>query len=202
MSRPLEEPSSEREWSHSSDRNRENNGDWNPNRDRDRGQLVLIAAIALAVALVPLVLAYVQLGYHDDIHAGSPTVSDGEVERALEHALHNASTDIAGTYEWSERDVAANTVYQRLAPSLDSINRSALDGGTVVLSSLNATHAQQWQETNCPAGPNREFGPCEVSEGVVLQERSGNTHVLAVAFDVSISTPNRDVQFTTVVERD
>ncbi|WP_224447668.1 DUF7261 family protein [Haloprofundus salilacus] len=46
------------------------------------------------------------------------------------------------------------------------------------------TAGTQWAETNCPRGPNREFGPCESFGGVVVQERAGDAVVVAVSLDV------------------
>lgn len=171
----------------------------------DRGQLVLLAAIALAVALIPLVLVYVQLGYHDDIHATSTATPEEQAERTLQHGLHNATTDIARTYEWEahpadDRANAVETVRDRLDPTLRAINRSGLDGGTVFVVTYNETHADAWEEQNCPDGPDRQFGDCEAHEGIVIQDRDGQTHVLAAAFDVRVSTSETDLQVTTIVE--
>ena len=184
-------------------RRRERNSSHN--HTRDRGQLVLLAAIALAVALIPLVLVYVQLGYHDDIHATGTATPEKQVERTLQHGLHNATTDIARTYEWAnhagdDRTDAIARVRDRLDPTLQSINRSGLDGGTVLVVTYNQTHATSWEQGNCPSGPDRQFGSCETSEGVVVQDRGGQTHVLGAAFDVRVSTPETDTQFTTLIE--
>lgn len=179
--------------------------DSNDSYSHDRGQLVLLAAIALAVTLIPLVLVYVQLGYHDDIHATSVTTPEKQAERTLHHALHNATTDIARTYEWhslteDDRRDAVSTVRDRLDPTLKTLNRSGLDSGTVFVITYNETHAELWVDEYCPEGPNRQFGDCDAIEGVTVQDRDGQTHVLGVAFDILISTPETDMQFTTVVE--
>lgn len=175
--------------------------DWLTDRHhRARGQLVLVAAIALAIALVPAVLAYMQLGYHEDIRAGSDANTEEQVERTLAHSIQNASAGMAGTYAWAERAGAISTLNDRLAPTLRTVNRSGLDAGTVTQVTYNETLASQWATGNCPNGPNRQFGPCEADGGVIVQERAGSTHVLGAAFDVWISTPEADVQLTTVLE--
>ena len=55
------------------------------------------------------------------------------------------------------------------------------------------------QAANCPGGPNRDFGPCEATDGVVVQERAGETVVLAVAFDVRVTTERGWSRSTLVV---
>jgi len=165
---------------------------------RDRGQLVLIAAIALAVALVPLLLALTQLGYHEDIRPGSTTDFAGETERTLERGLTAASSNVT-TYGWSERKMAVEAVRSRLAPTLDTLERAGLTEGTAIHVDYNGTHAANWMPANCPAGPDRQFGNCEMRSGIVLQERSGLTHVLGAAFDVAVTTPEGTVSLRTVV---
>jgi len=175
-------------------------------RERDggrtgRGQLVLVAAAALAVALVPLVLAYLQLGYHDDIHAGSNTASAGQVETALDRALHDATTDVPFTYSWSERSAAVDHVRGQLDSSLASVTTGALASGTAYTVSYNRTRATRWAAEHCPGGPDRQFGACQADRGVIVQERDGRTHVLGAAFDVTVTTPDRELRFSTTVER-
>ena len=63
----------------------------------------------------------------------------------------------------------------------------------------NASAASDWAATNCPGGPGRQFGPCEVDRGVVVQERAGRTHVLAVALDVTVTTERGTYAVTLVV---
>lgn len=167
---------------------------------RARAQLVLVAAIALAIALVPAVLAYMQLGYHEDIRAGSNVNTEEQVERALSQSIHNATGGMAATYAWSEYGDAASTLHDRLEPTLQTINRSGLDAGTVTQVTYNRTRAARWASTNCPGGPDRQFGSCEAESGVIVQERAGRTHVIGAAFDVRISSPETDVRLTTVVE--
>jgi len=168
--------------------------------DDDRGQLVLIAAVVLAVALVPLVLAYLQLGYQEDVRAGSATGPGAETERTLDRGLQNATSDIAATYDWSDRASAVRTVRERLNTTLTAIKESKLAEGTAIVVTYNETRAGAWLWFRCPGGPDRQFGLCRESGGLVVQERTGQTHVLAAAFDVRVTTPERELQFTTVVE--
>lgn len=58
-------------------------------RDSYRGQLVLAAAVVIAIALVPVVIAYLQLGYHADIEASADyedPLANGR--RLLGRAIH------------------------------------------------------------------------------------------------------------------
>jgi len=68
---------------------------------RSRGQLVVLAALALALALVPMTLAYLQLGYDEDVE--TTTVTDDstrDVERTLQRALIDAAGDVPARYDW------------------------------------------------------------------------------------------------------
>jgi len=170
-------------------------------RHKARGQLVLIAAVALAVVLLPLVLAFLQLGYHADIEAGSPTLSESDVERPLQQALHNATESTPEKYTWDERDVAAKSVTATLAPTLDILNQSAVEDGTLIRISPNQSESQKWADSSCPSGPDRDFDDCVASDGLILQDRDDRTHVLGAAYDIAISTPEKDIELTTVIER-
>ena len=55
-------------------------------------------------------------------------------------------------------------------------------------------------ETGCTTGDGKRFGDCEVHDGVVLQERAGESVLLAVAFDVRIVGPDGQTELVVVVE--
>jgi hypothetical protein len=167
----------------------------------DRGQFVLLAAVALAVALVPLVLAYLQLGYHDDVHAGSGNAPAQQATTTLERGLHDAATGVPIEYSWVERSAAVDAVRDRLEPTREAVTTAGLDRGVVYTVSYNQQRAATWAGNNCPDGPDRQFGPCEAIDGVIVQERQGRTHVLGVAFDVTVTTPDRELQLSLTVER-
>jgi len=167
-------------------------------RDQQRGQIVLLAAIALAVVLVPIVLAYLQLGYHADTEPTTGTAPETAVERELDRAVHDASSGIAGAYDWNRRDDAIRIVQNRLGPPIQRLERSQLEDGIGYRISYNQSRASRWARINCESGPDRQFGRCEASQGVVVQDRGGQTHVLAVAFDITVSTPDGDRRLTTV----
>jgi hypothetical protein len=158
----------------------------------------LIAAVVLAVALVPLVLAYLQLGYQKDVRAGSATGPGAETERTLDRGLQNATGEIATTYGWNERERAVSTVRERLNSTLAAIEQSQLTEGTAIVVTYNETRAAAW--SRCPDGPDRQFGSCTEIQGIVVQNRANQTHVLAAAFDVQVTAPERELQFTTVIE--
>jgi hypothetical protein len=166
---------------------------------RNRGQLVVLAAAALAIALVPMALAYLQLGYHEDVRTSPEEETLTAIDRTLSRALVTASDDVPATYDWDERSAAVTSVRDALAPSLSTLRRSGLDSGTAVRITYNDSRAQAWERTNCPGGPARDFGPCRADRGVVVQERAGQTHVLAVAVDVSVTQPDATRNATLVV---
>lgn len=165
-----------------------------------RGQMVLLAAVAIAVALVPMLLAYLQLGYAPAV--GSPSADHGPaVQRTMERALLEAGDGVPANYSWSDRQAAVTAVRNRLAPTRESLNRSALERGTALQVSLNASLASDWANASCPGGPGREFGPCVADRGVVVQERAGETHVLAAGVDVHVVRQDGETRLWTVIER-
>jgi len=157
--------------------------------DARRGQLVLVAAVVVAVALIPIVVAYLQLGYHADVRAGGdyddPT---GDATRTLTRALATASADVPAAHGWTDRDDAATTVRDRLEPRIEHVERARLDAGTARSLSYNATEAQRWAASSCPSGDGRSFGRCVAIDGVVVQERADRTHVLGVAVDLTVTS--------------
>lgn len=165
-----------------------------------RAQLVLLAAAVVAVALVPVVFAYLQLGAHPDVEASGE--SDGptaDAVRVIDRAVHEAGTSVAGTYPWRQRDAAVSTTRLRLDPRLDRLEADAVAAGIVHRTSYNRTAARRWAAANCPRGPDRQFGACEARQGIVVQERTGDTHVLAVALDLTTTTDRGTTDLTLVV---
>jgi len=161
---------------------------------------VLLAAAAVAVALLPMALAYLQLGYHDDVGATVGTDPAGQVESTLERALHDAADGIATEYRWERRSEAVTTVRERMESTVDAVGASRLEDGIAFGLSYNHTRAESWADRACPGGPDRQFGDCEADRGVVVQERGGRTHVLAAAFDIEMTTPETELRATTVIE--
>ncbi|WP_135301962.1 DUF7261 family protein [Haloarcula amylovorans] len=166
----------------------------------ERGQLVLVAATLVAMALAPIVLAYLQLGYHDDVRATAdyddPTA---ETVRVVERATATASSGVPGDYPWPDRNAAVTSVRDDLRPPLDHLQVARVSEGTVTSITYNASAATAWRDANCPDGPDRQFGPCAADRGVVVQERTGRTHVLGVAFDVTTTTDRSETTVTVVV---
>lgn len=168
----------------------------------DRGQLVLAAALVLVVALVPMVLAYLQLGYHGDVRSGLGGDPATDTEVVLDRSVHDASEGVAAEYRWEERSDAVRAVRDRLASPIRTLERSRLEAGVATAIRYDEGRARALAARNCPAGPDRQFGSCEASGGVVVQDRGGDTHVLAVAFEVTITTPDGRTQLRTLVEID
>ncbi len=166
----------------------------------DRGQLVLLAAAVVAVALTPVVLAVLQFGYHPDVRASRGYAADGpDAERVLTGALHRAAAGVPADFPWSERDRAVVAVRDRLRPRLAAFESARVESGTGVRVDYNASAAAGWARERCPRGPDRQFGPCEVVDGLVVQERVGETHVLAASFDVLVTTRRGRSRFTVTV---
>ncbi|MFC7081259.1 DUF7261 family protein [Halorussus caseinilyticus] len=103
-------------------------------------------------------------------------------------------------FAWGERTAAVAAVRADLRPRLDALRSSRVESGTVYQVSYNRSAAEAWRDSSCPGGPNRQFGPCEARRGVVVQNRAGRTHVLAVAFDVRVVSEESEMALTLVVE--
>lgn len=167
---------------------------------RTRGQLVLAAAAVIALAIAPVVLAYLQLGYHDDVVASSEYDDPAaNAKLFLERAVHEESEGIPGEFRWSNRRAGISLVRERLARRLAVLAGSRVAEGTAYEVAYNETAAKRWVVANCPGGRGRVFGPCEAHRGVVVQERAGETHVLAVAFDTTVTTERGRTGLTLVV---
>jgi len=169
------------------------------NQASERGQVVLLAALVLVVALIPITAAYLQLGYGGETYAVIGTDAEQDTDRLLERTVQTETDDIPSRYPWSERQDAAERVHERIEPTVESLERSRLDNGITQQLTYNQSRASRWAVAHCPGGPDRQFGPCEAIDGIVVQERAGQTHVLAVAFDLTTTARNYDSEFTTVV---
>jgi hypothetical protein len=167
-----------------------------------RGQLVLVAATVVAVALVPILLASLQLGYHGDVRASADYDADPSADalRVLERAVATESAQTPSRYAWAARDAAVTAVRTGLGPRLDRVETSRIEDGVHYNITYNSTAAQQWTDTNCPSGPDRQFGDCVADSGVVVQDRVDRTHVLAVGFDVTTTTERGEASVTVVLE--
>ena len=168
---------------------------------RERAQLVLAAAAVVAVALAPVVVAYLQFGYHDDVRAsGEYDAPAGNAQRVLERAVHESSSAIPASHEWSEREDAVMEIRERLEPRLANLEAARVEEGTAYQVAYNESAAVAWADEHCPSGPNRQFGECEAIDGVVVQDRVGGTHVLAVAFDLQVTTEQGWIREVVVVK--
>jgi len=165
-----------------------------------RGQTVLLAAAVIALAMVPLSIAYLQLSAHPDIAAGEPQPDGTRTTAALDRALTDARAGVPANYSWDRRDEAAATVRERLAPAIDRLQTAGVEEGVARSIADNDSAAAAWATENCPGGPDRQFGDCEAVGGVVVQDRLGETHVLAAAFDVRVTTDRGTTRVTVVVE--
>ncbi|MFC7071804.1 hypothetical protein ACFQJ7_10185 [Halovenus rubra] len=164
-----------------------------------RGQLVLIAALALTLVLVALGVAYLQLGYNEDVQTVEQRPAS-QIEAVLERIIDKTATDVPNMFHWSDRDTAAQAVRDELNATSDQLETSRLGAGHLYHITLNDTRTAHWESANCPAGPNRQFGTCETIGGIAVQNRTGRTHVLAAAFDIMITTPNGETAVTVVIK--
>jgi hypothetical protein len=166
-------------------------------QEDDRAQLVLVAAVVIAVALAPVVLAYLQLGAHPDIDSEDGDYGE-DARRFLERATHEAGADATGV-DWSDRERSVERVRTELAPRLDTLNASRVEEGVAYAVAYNVSAAAAWTDEHCPRGDGRRFDPCRAVDGVVVQARAGEATVLAVAYDVTVTTSRGERELTFVV---
>jgi hypothetical protein len=155
---------------------------------------VLVAAVVAALALVPVVAAYLQFGYGPAV-ADPDTDHGSRVARALDRVADAASEDATGV-PWADRDRAVQRFRDAFEPAVGAVERARLADGVVVQVDENATRAAA---VDCPTGNGRVFGSCERFGGVVVQDRAGETVVVAVAVDVRVTTPDATARFTRVL---
>ncbi|MFK5603435.1 DUF7261 family protein [Haloferax volcanii] len=158
----------------------------------DRGQLVLVSGAVVVVALLTLLVVHAQLGFAGVTETAEPPPL-GDIVETTEDAVELATAGVAGRYDWAERDAAVADFRSRLNPALTNVER-ARPGGVAL--TTNDSAASGWALRNCPDGPSREFGPCVADDGVVVQERAGETTVVAVLVDVRIATPRSRTDLT------
>jgi len=92
--------------------------------------LVLVAAVVMTAALVPLALAYLQLGYQASVPVTDDPVRDAT--DTLDRALVDAADGVPESYAWNDRQGAVDAVRDRLRPVLSTLNRSRLDDDTAL----------------------------------------------------------------------
>lgn len=173
-------------------------GERSANRDRDRGQLVLAAAGVVVVAMLAMTAVYLQLGAHPDVDAEREVGSADAAERAidvLDRAVDDARSNHTGE-PWSNRSRVVDALRADLASTLESLETARIASGTAYTVTYAPAAANATAREDCPSGDGRAFGDCEADRGVVVQERAGETTVLAVAIEVTVTTPDGE---TTVV---
>lgn len=164
-----------------------------------RGQFVLLAGVVVALALVAMLTGYLQLGYHADVANGHADRPVQDSTAFLERATHEEARVLRGNYDWTERERAVAAMRDRLRARLARLERARVTEGVVSRASFNASAANESVDDYCRSGRGRAFGSCESRSGVVVQERTGRPLVLAVGYDLTVTTEDRTTRLTTVV---
>lgn len=170
------------------------------NEANERAQLVLLAAAVIALALVPMVFAYMQMGYHGDI--GTETESGDrlvDAERSLERAVRVASADIDGEYYWKNRDEAVDEFHASLAEDIQTIVELAHTDGIVIEIESEPAIVESRNETACPSGPRRSFESCETAGNVLVQERAGEVAIIGAAYEIRVTGPDSRAKSSVMV---
>jgi hypothetical protein len=167
-----------------------------------RGQFVLAAAVVVAVALVPMLTAYLQLGYPADAaaeRADTPRLADARA--ALDRAVARSAAAVADRPP-ADGTAAAERVVTALDRTTEALSAGGAPADRTYLVAGNATVAADLARTDCPTGERRRFGGCRAVGGVVVQERLGRPTVVAAAVDLRIEGPDERTRVTLVLRPD
>jgi hypothetical protein len=154
----------------------------------NRGQVVLMAAGVAAVALLAMVVAFAQLGLSATASPPDPVLDLDAVSDSLRVTTTAHVFDNAGQFRWSERSTAVSALQDQLRPDIKRLERTTMANGRGISIKMNATVPQQLHLT-CPEGTDKQFGNCLIVDGVVIQERAGETTVIAVSYDIEVISP-------------
>ncbi|WP_251341431.1 DUF7261 family protein [Haloplanus halophilus] len=167
---------------------------------RRRGQLVLLAATVVVTALVPMLLAYAQLGYAGDVAAtADERTTLTESKRVLERSVAETTGAVSNGTAADEHRLAVEVATDRLDPAVAAVESAGTERGVAVEVTRNASAARRWAAEHCPRGPHRAFGACLTTDGVVTQTRANTTALVAVAVDVRVGGPDGAARATFVV---
>jgi len=179
-----------------------NGGPGRPSTSGDRGQIVLVAAAVVAVALLSMTLAYAQLGYDADRRGADVGVAPvSEIDRSLTGSLRAAAREVRRRPDhrsWADNRSVANRVRESIRADVDRVERTHAAESRSISVELRDTAATRWARTRCPDGRGRDFGPCRAIGGTVVQERAGETAVVAAVFRIRIVSPAESTTVTTV----
>ena len=154
---------------------------------------MLVAAAFVALALVPMAFAYVQLD-HDPADAPA-TVDADELRAAVDAAADAAAANVSGRASWNTRIAAVASVNRTFSAGVARATAAHADRDALVTVAADDGAADRWAATRCPGGEMRRFGPCEGRGGFVVQERSGEVHVVGVAVTVRVHTPSETAAY-------
>mgnify|MGYP000005862283 CR=1 FL=1 len=131
---------------------------------------------------------------------GLPVAADDTVDAVEGTPLVLSLADLlANDTDASSHDAVARSAIGQFERTATAISTSGADRGAVVSVARNTTAARRWARGDCPRGPNRAFGTCVVTDGVVTQTRGNSTALVAVAVDISVRSPDADMRTTVVV---
>ena len=163
-----------------------------------RAQAVLAAAAVVAVALVPMLVAYLQLGHPPDAAARAADDEGlADVRRSLDRAATRAAARADGA-AWANRSRAYRRANATLADAAARVEARGAARDRSYRVSRAESVAARLARVDCPRGARRAFGPCEAVGGVVLQARAGETAVVYVALRVRVRSPEGQTDATLV----
>ena len=146
-----------------------------------------MAAAFVALALVPMALAYVQLG-HDPGATAPETADTDELRTAVDAAADAAAANVSGRARWGDRTSAVAAADATFRAELARATSAYADRGVLVTVTADDDAADRWASERCPSGEMRRFGECEGRGGFVVQDRAGEVHVVGVAVTVRVES--------------
>ncbi|RLM59900.1 hypothetical protein DVK02_02825 [Halobellus sp. Atlit-31R] len=167
--------------------------------------MVLVAAAVVAVALLSMTLAYAQLGYDADrTTAGAVDVASlAEIDRSLtasfRAAVRDAQSEPARGARWRDRQAVADRIWTAVDADAGRLEAAHAAEERALTVTADDAAAAAWADERCPGGRGREFGPCRAVDGVVVQERAGETAVVAAVVRVRIVSPAESTTATLVL---
>lgn len=160
-----------------------------------RAQLVIAAGAVVAVALLAVLGAVLQLGY--DPAPDSQRMDPPEETRRVVATLLTRVEPAVRDYAWGEHEAAIQEINPVLRDGIRTLQTDR--AGTIRFVDVATGAALDRLATLCPRTEHQSFGPCTVIDGIVLQERAGRTHLVAVVLEVTVVTETRRTALTVVV---
>lgn len=158
--------------------------------------MVIVAGAVVAVALIAVLGAVLQLGYHPGHDDGDGLTPPEETRRVVTEVLDTEEETVRES-AWEDRQEAVAALQIALEERFQVLERTPIESIRRVRFAPEMA-AERLAEL-CPRGPGQQFGPCVAIDGVIVQDRGGSTHLVAVVLRVTVTTDESESVVTIVV---